>query len=121
MFCYKCGAQIDDEAIICPHCGCSTKNFDQVDTAPQPQPQVQVNVAYDAATHLISPKSRTVALLLAIFLGVLGVHRFYLGKVGTGFLWLFTCGVSGIGWIVDIITIACGSARDCYGAAVVNW
>ncbi len=121
MFCYKCGAQIDDEAIICPHCGCSTKNFDQADTAPQPQPQVQVNVAYDAATHLISPKSRTVALLLAIFLGVLGVHRFYLGKVGTGFLWLFTCGVSGIGWIVDIITIACGSARDCYGAAVVNW
>lgn len=119
MFCYKCGAQIDDEAIICPRCGCSTKNFDQTSTAQQPQ--VQVNVAYDTNAYTESPKSRSVALILAILLGWLGVHRFYLGKVGTGILWLFTLGLSGIGWIVDIIIIACGSARDGYGAPVVRW
>ena len=119
MFCSKCGAQIDDEAIICPKCGCSTANYDQPDT--QQQSQVQVNVSYGANTRPVSPRSRTVALVLAIFLGVLGVHRFYLGKVGTGLLWLFTLGLSGIGWIVDIITIACGYAQDCYGDPVVNW
>lgn len=53
-----------------------------------------------------SNKSKTVALLLCIFLGYLGVHRFYVGKTKTGILYLFTVGLCGIGWIVDIILIA---------------
>lgn len=52
-----------------------------------------------------SEKSWTVALLFAIFLGILGVHRFYAGKVGTGLIWLFTGGVLGLGWIIDILLI----------------
>lgn len=119
MFCYKCGAEINDEAIICPKCGCSTNNYEQTDTSPQQQ--VEVNVSYPSNSYPVSPKSRLVALLLAIFLGGIGVHRFYLGKVGTGLLWLFTGGLAGVGWIVDIIVIACGSARDAYGAPVTNW
>ncbi len=50
-----------------------------------------------------------VTLLLAIFLGGLGVHRFYSGKIGTGILWLLTGGLLGIGWLVDVIMIAVGS------------
>ena len=69
----------------------------------------------------ISQKSRLAALLLCIFLGGLGIHRFYVGKVGTGILWLFTGGMFGIGALVDLILIACGSFKDKYGAGVENW
>ena len=57
-------------------------------------------------------KSKLIAFLLCLFLGVLGVHRFYVGKIGTGFLWLFTGGFFGIGWIIDLIMILIGGFRD---------
>ncbi|HJB22158.1 MAG TPA: TM2 domain-containing protein [Candidatus Fournierella merdavium] len=60
----------------------------------------------------VSKKNKVVALLLCIFLGWLGVHRFYVGKIGTGILYLFTGGLFGIGWIIDIIVIAVGSFKD---------
>lgn len=53
------------------------------------------------STYLEGPRDYTVAWLLLTFLGVLGAHRFYLGKVGTGLLWLFTGGLCGIGWAYD--------------------
>lgn len=68
-----------------------------------------------------SSKSRLVALLLAIFLGYLGIHRFYVGKVGTGLLWLFTMGFGGIGVVVDIILIIVGSFTDKQGNLVADW
>ncbi len=43
----------------------------------------------------------TIAWILQTFGGVLGLHRFYLGRVGSGLLWLFTGGLFGIGWAVD--------------------
>ena len=62
-----------------------------------------------------SNKKKMTALLLCIFGGVLGLHRFYVGKVGLGFLYLFTGALCGIGWIVDIIKIATGTFRDAFG------
>lgn len=59
-----------------------------------------------------SSKNWIAALLLCIFLGGLGIHRFYVGKVGTGILMLLTSGVFGILWIIDIIMIAVGSFTD---------
>jgi len=62
-----------------------------------------------------SEKNKITALLLCIFLGGLGVHRFYVGKIGTGVVWLLTGGVFGIGWLVDIIMIAVGKFKDKQG------
>lgn len=47
----------------------------------------------------------TVAWLLLTFLGVLGIHRFYLGKWGTGLLWLLTGGLFLVGWLYDFWTL----------------
>lgn len=48
-------------------------------------------------------------LLLTLFLGPFGIHRFYVGKTGTGVLYLLTFGIFGIGWIVDVFKAAVGS------------
>ena len=68
-----------------------------------------------------SSRSRLVALLLCIFLGFWGVHRFYVGKVGSGLLWLCTGGLFYIGWFVDIIIIAVGALTDDRGLPVTSW
>jgi TM2 domain-containing membrane protein YozV len=67
----------------------------------------------------MNPKKKVTALLLSIFLGELGIDRFYLGKVGTGLLKLVTVGGGGIWWIIDIILIATGSMKDKHGNELV--
>ena len=51
------------------------------------------------------PKSLGVAYVLWFFLGVFGVHHFYMGKIGRGILWLLTLGLAGIGWLWDLFTL----------------
>jgi TM2 domain-containing membrane protein YozV len=57
---------------------------------------------------------------LGVFLGVFGVHRFYLRKIGTGLLQLFTFGGLGIWWLVDMIMILLGKFKDKDGATIPN-
>lgn len=71
-----------------------------------------------AAQRPTSPKSKAVVLPLCIFLGVLGVHRYYVGKIGTGVIWTLTAGFFGIGWIVGIFTVALGGFYDVNGYVV---
>jgi hypothetical protein len=63
----------------------------------------------------IPSKGKITTLLLCIFLGWLGAHRFYVGKAGTGILYLLTLGLAGIGVLVDFITILTGSFKDSLG------
>jgi hypothetical protein len=69
----------------------------------------------------ISPKSRLITLLFCLLLGVFGVHRFYVGKIGTGVLMLVTLGGLGIWWLVDVILVAVGSFRDATDRRVFRW
>ena len=62
-----------------------------------------------------SPKSKMLALVLCFLVGYLGIHRFYVGKYGTGIVWFVTAGCFGFGWVVDIIMIAIGSFTDSTG------
>lgn len=66
VFCFACGQGVDVRAEVCPKCGVRQK-------------------------RAIGQKSRIAAVLLAFFLGGIGVHKFYLGRVGQGFLYLLFC------------------------------
>lgn len=81
-----------------------------------------INVTVNAAPvqPAISTKSKAVAALLCFFLGGLGIHRFYVGKIGTGIIWILTFGCFGIGTLVDFIMILCGAFKDKSGAVIKN-
>lgn len=51
--------------------------------------------------------NKWVAFCLCLFFGVLGAHKFYEGKIGMGVLYIFTGGLLGIGWLIDIFAILC--------------
>jgi len=80
-----------------------------------------VPVTHDAAGNPVSDRSRLAAALLCFFVGVLGVHRFYVGKVGTGILMLVTFGGLGIWALIDLIIILVGTFRDKQDRVLVNW
>ena len=63
-----------------------------------------------------SDKKKGTALLLCLLFGLFGAHQFYVGKFGKGLLYLFTVGLFGIGWFIDIFRIATGSFTDNVGA-----
>jgi TM2 domain-containing membrane protein YozV len=54
---------------------------------------------------MIKERELWVAYLLWFFLGLIGVHKFYVGKIGMGILYIFTGGIFLIGWIIDLFTL----------------
>jgi TM2 domain-containing membrane protein YozV len=82
---------------------------------------MEVDVAKKTIKKTISEKKILPAFLLCFFFGSLGVHRFYVGKTGTGILWLLTLGILGIGTLIDFIMIIVGAFRDKDGLKLVEW
>lgn len=70
---------------------------------------------------LESDFTRLPILILCFFFGWLGIHRFFVGKVGTGVLMLCTLGGLGIWLMIDLILIVCGAFRDRDGLKILRW
>ncbi len=103
-FCAQCGTHLEPNILFCPQCG--AKMATSVETSISNSNELLV------PPELQSPKSAITALLLCLFLGALGVHRFYVGKIGTGILMLITGGGFGIWALIDLIIIACCEFKD---------
>lgn len=93
-YCSQCGAQLKSNTKFCTQCGTRS----QSDSS--------------SSTETASNKSAVTALLLCLFLGGLGAHRFYVGKIKTGILMLLTGGGLGIWSLIDLIRIACCEFTD---------
>lgn len=107
MICNNCKENIPNNSNVCPYCGINIRP--QANTYMPPQ-QTTTNIYVNNPG--VSIKNKWVAFILCLILGYFGIHRFYVGKTGTGIIWLFTAGMFGIGWIIDLITIATGGFRD---------
>ena len=95
-YCFECGEIIKIKAELCPKCGVRQKNISMF--------------------TLTEDRGRWLAtLLLCWFLGVLGIHRFFTGHIGTGVLQLITLGGCGIWTLIDLIIIATGNFKDSNG------
>jgi TM2 domain-containing membrane protein YozV len=68
-----------------------------------------------------SSKSRLIATILCWIVGIFGVHRFYVGKIGTGVVMLLTIGGFGIWTLIDFITVVTGNFTDADGKKLTNW
>lgn len=84
---------------------------------PQQQPQWGMQQPYQ---QMGMQKDWLTTLLLCIFVGVLGVHRFYTGHIAIGVIQLLTVGGCGIWWIVDLIMIVTGSYTDSNGLPLLR-
>lgn len=114
--CPNCGGDklkvADNNSYKCAYCGqyIKSENAPQVPPPPRPTPPP----ASPTQNSSVDKKSRTVAIILAFFLGGLGIHKFYLRQVGWGLLYLVLCWsyISLVASIVDIIILAVMSDEE---------
>lgn len=119
VFCRTCGAKILKEAEVCPKCG--VRQIPVSDYASFEKHTVNAEQDHHAGPN-DSPKSRMLAALLCFFVGVIGVHRFYVGRVGSGIAMIFFGWLTlGIWPLIDLIFILCGNFKDGDGKLITNW
>lgn len=138
-FCMNCGARPNTATAFCPNCGVPTAAAAVicVKCGVSLVGRNQTAAAAPGVVGGVSKKSRLVYVLLCLFLGELGIHRFYVGKIGTavGMLVLTIVGYATVififgfiplaaVWIwnlVDFIIGVIGNAKDKEGKKITNW
>ncbi len=109
-FCKHCGEKIPEDAVICIKCG---RQVEEIKRSGNDQIIINNNNTVTASASATAvaggyggkAKNKWIALALCIF--TFCGHKFYEGKIGMGILYLFTCGLFGIGYVIDIISLLC--------------
>lgn len=111
VLCPQCGAPANEGASNCQYCGAAIPQA--APQAAQAQPQVVI-VNNNTANENLPTKSKIVAALLAFFLGGLGIHKFYLGRTGSGVAYLLFCwtGIPAFIAFFDFIILLCTSEEN---------
>lgn len=109
-FCKFCGAKIPLDAVLCTSCGRQVEELKQAQQTTQTPNIVINNSNNNVNTNMVGgrpgkPKNKWVAVLLCLFLGLVGGHKFYEGKIGMGILYIFTAGLFGIGAFIDLLIL----------------
>jgi restriction system protein len=105
-FCKFCGEKIPEDAVMCTHCGRQVEQLKGEQRAGGlNNTNTNTNMNKNIGAGYGRPKNKWVAIILCAFLGFLGAHKFYEGKIGMGILYLFTCGLFGAGIIIDFIAL----------------
>lgn len=113
--CPQCGAPVDAASQKCEYCGAALTPTQPVQTVQQPVQTVYVQQPAVNAERANWPiKSKIVAGILAILLGSLGIHKFYLGQKGKGILYLllFWTYIPGILGFIEGIMILCSNDEN---------
>lgn len=104
-FCHNCGAKITTDGAFCPACGKAFNGNNGNGTQDKIVINNIVNATANAGVRVGRAVNKWVSLILCLFFGLFGFHKFYEGKVGMGVLYLLTAGFFCIGWFIDIVTI----------------
>ena len=100
--CDSCGKELPRGTAFCPNCGYEIKKQQKQNRNKIPKNTVSIELPNDG---LVKPINKWVSFLLCLFFGLFGVHKFYEGNVKMGIIYIFTCGLFGIGWIIDVFVI----------------
>ena len=105
-FCKHCGQQIDKDCVVCPVCG---KQVEDLKSSQQPVVINNTNANTNSVDVKMenrgTEKNKWVAFVLCLFLGLVGAHKIYEGKILVGVVYIFTAGLFFVGWIIDLIAI----------------
>ncbi len=109
-FCKHCGGKIPEDAVICTLCGRQVESMPQQSANPtitinNSNANVNTNMNANFGGRMPKAVNKWIALLLCIFLGYFGAHKFYEGRIGLGIVYIFTCGLFGLGWAIDTIVL----------------
>lgn len=102
LYCIGCGKQIHISALSCPRCGA-------------------INDGKGASVTFASDQSRLFVFLACLFFGLLGGHRFWIGRTQSAAIQFFTIGGLTIWWAIDLVLIALGLFRDRRGRRISRW